>query len=179
MTGPHDSLPPSAWVIRWADRVAAGGRVLDVACGHGRHARYFAGRGHPVTAVDRDPGAIAALSGVHGISATCSDLEGGAWPYPGRSFHGVIVTNYLFRPLFPYLLAAVGPGGALIYETFAVGNERYGRPANPEFLLRAGELLDVTRGILDVVAFEQLYVAEPKPAMVQRICAVRSDKAGE
>lgn len=169
----HDLAPPSAWVVRWADQVPAGGRVLDLACGTGRHARCFAARGHPVEAVDRDPAALARLEGVAGVAVRCADLEGGHWPYDGERFDGIVVANYLHRPLFPRLLAALAPGGTLIYETFAAGNERYGRPSNPEFLLNPGELLDVVHGRLRVLAYEDLTVAEPKPACVQRICAVK------
>jgi len=171
---PHDLDTPSAWVTRWADRVPAGGRVLDVACGGGRHARYFASRGHPVAAVDRDPAAPARLAGVAGVTALCADLEQGDWPYPGEQFAGIVVTNYLHRPLFAQLLAALAPAGALIYETFAAGNERFCRPSNPAFLLRPGELLDVARGRLRVLAYEDLFVNHPRPAMVQRICAINS-----
>jgi len=170
----HDLRAASTWVVHWADRVPAGGRVLDLACGGGRHARYFAARGHPVEAVDRDPAMLGSLAGLPGVTARCADLEGGPWPYEGERFAGVIVTNYLHRPLFPHLLAALGPDGALIYETFAAGNERYGRPSNPAFLLKPGELLDAVRARLQVVAYEELTVAEPKPACVQRICAVNS-----
>jgi SAM-dependent methyltransferase len=160
-------------VARWADRVPAGGRVLDLACGTGRHARYFAARGHPVEAVDRDPAMLARLDGVGGVSTRCADLEGGPWPYEGERFAGIVVTHYLHRPLFPHLLAALAPEGALIYETFAAGNERYGRPSNPAFLLKPGELLEVVRGRLRVVAYEDLIVSEPKPAAIQRICALQ------
>jgi SAM-dependent methyltransferase len=169
----HDLATPSAWVARWADRVPAGGRVLDLACGTGRHARYFAARGHPVEAVDRDPAMLARLDGVGGVSTRCADLEGGPWPYEGERFAGIVVTHYLHRPLFPHLLAALAPEGALIYETFAAGNERYGRPSNPAFLLKPGELLEVVRGRLRVVAYEDLIVSEPKPAAIQRICALQ------
>ncbi len=163
---------PSAWVCRWAEFVPAGGRVLDLAAGGGRHARWFAARGHPVEAVDRDAAALAALAGIAGLTARCADLESGPWPYAGQSFAGIVVTNYLHRPLFPYLLAALAPGGVLIYETFAAGNENYGRPANPDFLLQPGELLEIVRGRLRVIAYEDLFVSEPRPARVQRICAV-------
>ncbi len=161
---------PSAWVTQWAERVPAGGAVLDVACGSGRHARFFAARGHPVDAVDRDAVAVAALAAVPGVVARCADIEGGPWPYAGRQFAAVVVTNYLYRPLFPALIAAIAPGGLLIYETFAEGNEAYGRPANPEFLLRRGELLERV-GTMQVLAVADLYVDSPKPAVVQRICA--------
>ena len=163
---------PSAWVVRWADRVPAGGGVLDLACGRGRHARLFAARGHPVEAVDRDAAVLVPLAGIPGVTTRCADLEDGPWPYEGRHFAGVVVANYLHRPLFPRLLEALAPGGVLIYETFAAGNERYGRPSNPAFLLRPGELLDAVRGRLRVLAYEDLTVTEPKPACVQRICAV-------
>ena len=175
MTGdPHDLKAPSAWVVRWAERLPPGGRVLDVASGSGRHARLLAARGHLVDAVDRDPTALSGLAGVPAVSTRCADLENGPWPYADVLFAGVVVVNYLHRPLFPRLLSAMAPAGVLIYETFAAGNERYGRPSNPAFLLNAGELLDVVRGRLRVIAYEDLYVSEPKPAMIQRICAVNA-----
>ena len=173
MTTDHVPLAePSDWVRRWAPRVGPGAAVLDVACGGGRHARFFAGLGHPVDAVDRDAAAVAALAGVPGVTALCADIENGAWPYAGRRFGAVVVTNYLHRPLFPALIAALAPDGVLMYETFAQGNERYGRPSNPDFLLRRGELLQVAAG-LRIIAYEDLTVELPKPAAVQRICAVR------
>lgn len=186
METPHSSgntgaalAEPSAWVRRWASWVRAAGPVLDVACGGGRHALFFAARGHPVDAVDRDAAAVAALARQPGITALCADLEGGSWPYAGRQFAAVVVTNYLHRPLFPALMAALAPGGVLIYETFAQGNAAYGRPANPDFLLQQGELLRVI-GAARVVAYEDLYVELPKPAMVQRICAlIPSGVSGE
>jgi SAM-dependent methyltransferase len=171
---PHDLTTSSAWVVRWADRVPPGGRVLDLASGNGRHARYFALRGHPVEAVDRDSAMLARLVGVPGIGTRCADLEGGPWPYGGEQFAGIVVANYLHRPLFPHLLAALAPGSVLIYETFAAGNERFGRPSNPAFLLQPGELLELVRGRLRVFAYEDLYVSDPKPARVQRICAINS-----
>lgn len=168
---PHDLRLPSAWVTRWADQVPAGGRVLDVACGKGRHARFFAIRGHAVEAVDRDPDVLAWLAGTPGVAPRCADIEAGPWPYAGQKFAGIVVVNYLHRPLFPLLLAALAPGGVLIYETFAAGNERFGRPSNPDFLLKPGELLETVRGRLHVIAYEELEVSEPRPAVVQRICA--------
>lgn len=168
----HGAETPSAWVARWADRVPAGGRVLDLACGNGRHARFFAARGCRVEAVDRDPAVLSALAGIPGVTTLCADLEGGGWPYGDRRFDAIVVTNYLHRPLFSHLLAGLAPGGVLIYETFAAGNERYGRPSNPAFLLASGELLEAVRGRLRVIAYEDLTLAEPKPACVQRICAV-------
>jgi SAM-dependent methyltransferase len=161
-------------VRRWAELIAPGGRVLDVAAGSGRHALLLAQRGHPIEAVDRDATALSGLDASAGVAIRIADLEGGAWPYSGQSFAGVIVTNYLHRPLLPLLVAALGPGGILIYETFAAGNERFGRPSNPDFLLRPGELLEAVRGALRVIAYEDVQVEQPKPAMVQRICAQRA-----
>ncbi|RPI42959.1 MAG: methyltransferase domain-containing protein [Betaproteobacteria bacterium] len=171
---PHHLVPqPSAWVCRWVSYIPHGGTVLDLACGSGRHALLLARLGYRVHAVDRDPPALARLAGVAGIITLQADLEAGRWPYEGRSFDGIVVTNYLFRPLLPVLVSAVAPGGILIYETFALGNEAYGRPSNPDFLLRPGELLDAVRGSMRVIAYEDLKVDDPKPAMVQRICARR------
>lgn len=158
----------SPWVIRFAPLVAAGGAVLDVAAGGGRHARYLAQRGHPVTALDRDTAALAQAPGVTAIQA---DLEDGSpWPLAGRKFAGVIVTNYLHRPLFPRLADSLLPGGVLICETFALGNEAFGRPRNPDFLLRPGELLQAFAG-LTVIAYEHGRIDSPHPKVVQRICA--------
>ena len=177
MSDPHDLQTPSAWVLRWAEGIPAGGRVLDVACGNGRHARFLASRGHPVEAVDRDPAKFSQLAGIPGINPRTADLESGPWPYADRRFAGIVVVNYLHRPLFPRLLEALAPGGVLIYETFAAGNERYGRPSNPAFLLKPGELLEVVRGRLRVIAYEDLEVSDPRPAAVQRICAVHPPTA--
>ncbi|ALL65626.1 putative SAM-dependent methyltransferase [Paraburkholderia caribensis MBA4] len=165
---------PSRWVKRWAHLVEAGGAVLDVASGTGRHARFFASRGHPVTAIDRDAAALASMHGVDGLTTVTADIENGPWPLPAQAqFAAVVVTNYLHRPLFPQLLGALAPGGVLLYETFAQGNETVGRPSNPAFLLAPGELLDAVRELLRVVAFQDGFLAEPRPAYVQRICAVR------
>jgi SAM-dependent methyltransferase len=169
-----DGLPASPWVRRWAPLLRPGSRVLDVACGGGRHARLFAAAGHAVTALDRDAAALATLATVPGITTCRADIEGGPWPCPGAVFDAVVVTNYLYRPLFPALLSAVAPGGLLIYETFAVGNERYGRPSNPDFLLRPGELIERLHPSLEIVAYEAGLVAEPKSAVLQRVCARRA-----
>jgi SAM-dependent methyltransferase len=125
-----------------------------------------------VDAVDRDTDRLMQLTGIPGISFRCADIEAGPWPYQGQKFAGVVVVNYLHRSLLPRLLEALAPGGVLIYETFAAGNERFGRPSNPDFLLKPGELLEAVRGRLIVIAYEELEVSEPRPAMVQRICAV-------
>ena len=170
---------PSAWVVRFASLVPEGAPVLDLACGGGRHTRLFAEAGHPVTAVDVDLGNLGDLAGHPRVEPIQADLEGEdpfflRGPLAGRAFGGVVVTNYLHRPLLEDLVAAVAPGGVLIYETFAEGNEELGgRPRNPDFLLRHGELLDLVRGRLQVVAYEDVVLAEPEPAAVQRICAVR------
>jgi SAM-dependent methyltransferase len=165
----------SPWVARFASLVPAGGPVLDVASGSGRHTRFFIGRGHPVTAVDRDTSGLADLLGKPGCEVIECDLEDGSpFPLPGREFAAVVVTNYLHRPILPDLVAAVGPRGALIYETFARGQERFGRPSRPEFLLTPGELLEVVRGDLRVVAYEDV-ILEDDPKAVQRIAAVRPE----
>ncbi|MBD5805453.1 Tellurite methyltransferase [Azoarcus sp. Aa7] len=163
----------SAWVRRFLPLVAPGGTVLDYACGGGRHARLFAARGFRVVAVDRNAEALATLAGVPRIESRCEDLEDGPWPLVDEVFDAVVVTNYLFRPRFPDLLACVAPGGVLIYETFMLGNERFGRPSSPEFLLRPGELLGCLGSDFTVLAFEQGVVERPKAAVVQRVCAVR------
>ena len=169
----HGPSEASAWVRRFADWIPAGGPVLDLAAGSGRHTRFLIGRGHSVTAVDRDVTGLADLRANPAVTILVSDLEDGRpWPLGERRFAGVIVTNYLHRPLLPAIVAAVAPGGCLIYETFAVGNERFGRPNNPDFLLRPGELLEAVRGRLTVLAYENLEVSEPRPAIVQRIAAV-------
>ncbi|MGE0154422.1 MAG: class I SAM-dependent methyltransferase [Reyranellaceae bacterium] len=167
--------PPAAWIVRWASLVRAGGPVLDVACGTGRHLRHFLSLGHPVVGIDRDVSALDDLAADRAVGIVRADLEDGApWPLPGRHFAGVVVTNYLHRPLFPALIEALQPGGVLLYETFAIGNEKYGRPANPDFLLRPGELLDAVRGRLRVVAYEAVEETAP-PKVVQRIAAVRPE----
>ncbi|MET0986519.1 MAG: class I SAM-dependent methyltransferase [Steroidobacteraceae bacterium] len=166
---------PSAWVRRFAPLIPADGIVLDVACGSGRHTRLLAEMGYRVAAVDRDAASVTALTAIPGVTTRTADLEEGAWPYGAACFDGVIVTNYLHRPRFDALLDLLRPGGVLIYETFMVGNERLGRPSNPDFLLRPNELFDRVRERLTVVAFEQGRVEMPKPAFVQRVCAVAAD----
>jgi SAM-dependent methyltransferase len=159
---------PSSWLTRWAHLIAPGGTVLDVACGSGRHLRWLAARGHRVTGIDRDRAALARSAGHAELIE--ADLEGAPWPLPGRRFDAVLVTHYLWRPLMPAIVGAVAGGGVLIYETFALGNQRFGKPSNPDFLLRHGELL-ATCAALRIVAYEDGF-AEPPPRQVQRIVAV-------
>jgi len=168
MSGHHET-EPSAWVARWAASIRPGGEVLDVACGAGRHARFLARMGFEVDAVDRDPELFA--DPPEGVRLLKADIETGPWPYGGRHFDGIVVTNYLHRPLLAVLAGSLQPGGVLIYETFAQGNERFGKPSNPAFLLAPGDLLEAVRGRLRVVAFEDLVVDLPRPAAIQRICA--------
>lgn len=165
----HGTEAPSAWVQRWSHLAPAGGSVLDVACGHGRHLRWFAGRGHSVTGVDRSAEAIDTVSGLG--RAVQADIENGPWPFADEQFDAVVVTNYLWRPLLARIVASVAPGGVLIYETFAQGNETVGKPSRSDFLLRPGELLQATTG-LHVVAFEDGFIDRPE-RFVQRIAAVR------
>jgi SAM-dependent methyltransferase len=163
----HDIVAPAEWVVRWAPLITRG-RVLDLACGGGRHARHLAGLGHEVTALDREPLPLA------GIRFVQADLEDGSpWPLAGETFHGIVVANYLHRPLLALIEGALAPGGVLIYETFMQGNERFGKPSNPAFLLRPGELWRAF-GSLHIIAFEQGLSLRPKPALVQRICARRA-----
>ncbi len=174
----HDRQAPSEWVLRWAHLAPAGRPVLDVACGGGRHLLEFSERGHPVTGVDRDPQALAAaawhLDGAGELVQ--ADIENGPWPFADRAFGAVVVTHYLWRPLLPTLVAAIEPGGVLLYETFATGQETVGRPSRPDFLLRPGELLAACAG-LRVVAYEDGFESAPD-RFVQRVAAVREPTGG-
>lgn len=185
----HADVPPSAWVQRFAALIPAGGAVLDLACGSGRHLPLLLAQGLRVTGVDRDSAALAAARAAAGSPATLellqADLEHGPWPLAGRRFAGIVVTNYLWRPLWPALLAALDEGGVWIHETFAHGHQCIGRPARPDFLLQPGELLRVAQGAnaaLRVVAFEDGF--EPgrdgrrSARYVQRIVAVREIQPG-
>lgn len=161
-------------MVRHAGRIPVVGEVLDLACGSGRHARYLAGLGRAVFAVDRDGEAIAGLQGVAGIRAIRLDLEGDDWPLAGQRYAGIVVTNYLWRPRLADVLALLAPGGVLIYETFMLGNEAYGKPSNPDFLLRPGELRETVQAAgLREIDFVEGYMESPKPAMRQAICAIR------
>ena len=176
MTTPtlHEQAKPSPWLLHWAHLLPAGGSVLVVACGRGRHLRWLADRGHRLTGIDRDAAALASAADLvttAGATLIEADIENGPWPCSGQTFDAVLVTNYLWRPLWPALLAALAPGGVLVYETFAAGNETVGKPSRPDFLLQAGELLARCAG-LHVVAFEDGFLADPA-RFVQRLVAVR------
>lgn len=162
----HENLAPSEWVVRWAPRIARG-TVLDLACGGGRHSRLFVEKKLNVVALDRE------AHDIPGARFIQADIENGPWPLEGETFEGIVVTNYLHRPLFPKLKESLKEGGVLIYETFMIGNERFGRPSNPAFLLQPGELRTVF-GDLRVLAFEEGPVTVPKPSVIQRLCAMRS-----
>ena len=163
--------------MRFAPLARSGASVLDLACGSGRHSRLFLERGHPVTAVDVDLSRLQDLHEHPALELVHADLEDGSpWPLPNRRFAVAVVTNYLWRPLFPMILDAVDDGGMLLYETFALGNEAYGRPRNPDFLLAPGELIEVVRGHLQIVAYEHGYLEQPRPAIKQRLCAVRTER---
>ncbi|HET9823365.1 MAG TPA: class I SAM-dependent methyltransferase [Burkholderiaceae bacterium] len=163
----HGLSPPSPWLLRWAHLLPPGAHVLDLACGSGRHLRWLAARGYKVTGVDRDAGAVEPLRTVARV--VVADIEEGPWPLPGERFDAVLVTNYLWRPLMPTVLDSLAAGGVLLYETFAIGHAAFGRPSNPAFLLREGELLEWCRG-MHVVAFEDGLLTGP-PRRVQRIVA--------
>ena len=180
-TNAHGSGKPSDWVARWGRLVKPGGQVLDIACGHGRHMKWFAEHGHATLGIDRSEEALASAK-LFGVTVH-ADIEQGPWPLQSdgsvRQFDAVVVTNYLWRALFPVISQSLSPGGMLIYETFAIGNEAFGRPKNPDFLLRPGELLQhfLSNPVPDraghCIAYEHGMIESPKPALVQRIC-VRS-----
>ena len=172
---PHGSQAPSAWIQRWAHLIQANSQVLDVACGRGRHMRFLASLGHRLTGIDRDPEAIAAVATLG--EAVTADIENDPWPLPDRKFNAVIVTNYLWRPLMPHILASLAPQGLLIYETFAAGNETVGKPSRPDFLLHHGELLTLCQG-LHIVAYEEGFL-DPPERFVQRIVAVKATQASD
>ncbi|WP_419905915.1 class I SAM-dependent methyltransferase [Kiloniella sp.] len=165
---------PSPWVLRFASHIPEGSNVLDLACGSGRHARLFLMSGHYVTAVDKNTEKLADIENYPGTEIISADLEDGSpFPLMGKQYGGIVVTNYLHRPLLPLLPDLLSLGGTLIYETFMDGNERFGRPRNPNFLLRSQELINSYHGKLNIVAYEEVIINDPKPAVVQRICAIR------
>lgn len=158
---------------RFAGLLPNNGRILDLACGAGRHTRLLLELGFSVTAADKDLSGVNDLRGKTGLTLLSADLESDRWPFDHEEFSGIVVTNYLYRPIFPHLVTSLAPNGVLIYETFAVGHEKFGRPRNPDYLLRPNELRDVFSGLLDVVEFEQAVELSPVPAVRQRICAMR------
>jgi len=161
---------PDPWVVRFQGLIPPGGTVLDLACGAGRHTKFLLERGYKVLALDRD---ISQLQ-VAGAESLQADIEAGPWPLAGRTFDGIVVTYYLHRPLMKILADSLNPDGVLIYLTFAVGNEKFGRPTNPDFLLKPGELFETYAGLLDIVAYETGETAVPRPSLIQAICAVKS-----
>ncbi len=173
-TTAHRAGTPSPWLQRWAHLLPAGGRALDLACGSGRHLRWLADLGLQATGVDRDSAALAAsadLAASGQVRLVAADVEAGPWPLPGQLFDVVVVTNYLWRPLWPHLLASLAPGGLLLYETFADGNQTVGKPSRADFLLQPGELISRCAG-LRIVAYEDGFLEAP-PRFVQRVVAVR------
>ena len=154
--------------------------MLDLACGRGRHLRWLAEQGFVATGIDRDAAALAVsadLAAAGQVELIAADVENGPWPCAGRQWDAVLVFNYLWRPLWPKLLAALAPGGVLVYETFADGNQTVGKPSRPDFLLQPGELIDRCAG-LRVVAYEDGFLANP-PRFVQRVVALRLGVAGD
>lgn len=173
----HENLSPSPWIVRFAPLIAPGARVLDVAAGRGRHARFLAERGVDVIAVDRDASALATYADVANIEVRVADLEHGEWPFSDERFDAIVVAHYLHRALFPHLFAALADDGVLLYETFAAGNAAYGKPSNPAFLLEPDELLERARERLVIVAFEQGRIDGPRRAVIQRLAAVGRKRA--
>ena len=164
---------PSAWVTRFATLIRPGGTVLDLACGRGRNARWLAEQRFRVTAVDREAAMLAELQGVDNIQTLQADLETGAWPFEKQRFDSIVVCRYLHRPLLPLLARSMEEDGILIYETFMAGQEQFGKPSNPDFLLKNNELFNIFNPLLEILSFEQGLVHQPNPAMLQRICARR------
>lgn len=179
MISMHDAIADaSPWVRRFVSIIPKDGAVLDLACGAGRHSALLASQGHTVLAVDRDISAFGSLTDAH-IQTQELDLESSSWPLLGKQFSGIVVTNYLYRPFLDELPKMLCEGGVLIYETFADGNAEFGKPSNPNFLLKPGELLALAqRSGLKVIAYEDIYLDQAKPAMVQRICAVKGHLKG-
>jgi SAM-dependent methyltransferase len=165
---------PSAWLCRFASLIKPQGNVLDIACGAGRNARWLALQGYVVEAVDRDEAALAGMQGWQNITTRVADLEDAPWPYAGRKFDAIVVCRYLHRPLLPLLLQSLAVQGVLIYETFMQGQEAYGRPQTPDFLLKPDELLQNFMSKSRLVAFEQGLVTEPQAAVMQRICVINN-----
>jgi len=169
----HRCGPPSPWIKRFAGEIKPTSSVLDLACGSGRHSLLMLELGHSVVACDINLSGLGILKRQDKLELVEADLENAPWPFPERQFAAIIVTNYLYRPLFPQILAALAPGGLLLYETFAAGNEQFGRPLNPDHLLNRGELLSGILTGLTIIAYEDVTISEPRPAALQRVCAER------
>ena len=169
----HRCGPPSPWIKRFAGEIQPTSSVLDLACGSGRHSLLMLELGHSVVACDINLSGLGILKQRDKLELVEADLENAPWPFPERQFAAIIVTNYLYRPLFPQILAALAPGGLLLYETFAAGNEQFGRPLNPDYLLNRGELLSGILTGLTIIAYEDVTISEPRPAALQRVCAER------
>lgn len=169
----HLPEKPSPWIVKYAPLIPKGGRVLDLACGNGRHAMWLAKQGYRVDAIDRDVQALSGLVGMDNVNVLIADLETGDWPRSEQTYDGLVVSRYLFRPLLRTLADLLNPGGVLIYETFMAGNERYGKPGNPDFLLLPDELFEVYSPLLNIRAFEQGEQQTPRPALMQCICAIK------
>jgi SAM-dependent methyltransferase len=172
MNAHHGLAPPEPTIVAWSKHLPAGGTVLDVAAGGGRHALWFANRGHLVTAVDRDTEALRERAGPN-FRVITADVEKHEWPLPQQRFDAVVVVNYLWRPLLPTLIQAVAVHGYLLYETFAIGNEQFGRPRNPDFLLQPDELRLAMPDSMDVIDHWQGEVGDPPTAVRQRLLARR------
>lgn len=172
----HTGKAPSSWIVRFLKGAPTGSRALDIACGSGRHISAARAAGLQVVGVDRDiSSASLTFAGDSAVALMEKDLENGSpWPFQPAAFGAVIVANYLWRPLFPKIIETVGSQGVLIYETFAIGNERFGKPSNPDFLLRPGEILEAVSGSLIPIAYEHVQLSGPD-RIVQRLCAVQTD----
>lgn len=164
---------PSAWIVKYAPLINKKGRVLDLACGNGRHAMWFAKYDFHVDAMDCDDQVTSNMVGINNINVIVVDVEASDWPQSDQRYDGLVVSRYLYRPLLQTLATMLNPGGVLIYETFMVGNERYGKPSNPDFLLRPNELFEVYSPLLSIVSFEQGEEEMPRPVVMQRICAIK------
>jgi SAM-dependent methyltransferase len=173
LIGWYSMEEPSPWIVKNAPLIPKEGRVLDLACGYGRHAVWLTEQGYRVDAIDRDARVVSGLLGLENISVLVIDLEAGVWPQSDQRYDGLVVSRYLYRPLLHTLASMLNPGGVLIYETFMVGNERYGKPSNPDYLLRRNELLETYLPLLNIISFEQGEERQPRPSVMQRICAGR------
>lgn len=171
----NPNIPSSPWVERFTHLIRPGGSVLDVAAGHGRHSRFLLSQGYRVTATDIDVSALFDLTALESATLVQADLEADPWPFEADAFDAIVMTNYLHRPHIPYLIDSLATEGVLLIETFGVGNEHYGRPRNPDFLLKPGELLEAFANSLTVVAYEHGAEDHPRPAVRQRICAIKGD----